>query len=177
MWDDNLSVHPLYQKYAGKVVYTLINMTLKASDSTTVRIPRLTTMKILKIRSQMGSDYAKVTLSDMEGGKTYTKDVLFKNRNRIGIADAEHDLFVDNVFGLGNPHKMKGVRETNITDLRNGVVRRGFTANEVRVAMGEPTSTGKSGANTLWIYRSLSGSYDKKVTFNTKTMQVIKVEQ
>lgn len=177
MCDDNISVHPLYQKYSGKDVYTLVNMTLKDADSTNVRIPRLTPMKILKIRSQMGSDYAKVTLSDPKSGKTFTKEVLFKNRNRIGINDSERDMYVDNIFGLGNPHKMKGVREANITDLRNGVVRTGFTANEVLVAMGEPTSKGKAGANTVWIYRSQSGSFDKKVIFNAKTMRVVKVAQ
>ena len=177
MSDDKLSVHPLYKKYAGQEVYTLTNTTVNAADGSTVRLSRLTQLTIKKIRSQRGSDYAKVTLYDKEGKKTYTKDVLFKNKNRIGIEDSERDLYVTNLFALGNPRKMKGVREENLSDLKNGVIRNGFTANEVLVAMGEPTSTGKSGSNTIWYYTTLTGSFNKKVIFNSKTMLVVRVSQ
>jgi len=64
--DDNLSVHPLYQKYIGKEVYTLQNTTFTDDKKMTVRLPRLTVLTVKKIRSQSGSEYAKVTLYDDE---------------------------------------------------------------------------------------------------------------
>ena len=173
--DDNLSVHPLYQKYAGKEVFTMQETDAKDSKGNVVRLPRLTTLTMKKIRSQSGSEYAKVTLYDPETGNTYTKDVLFTNKNRIGVADTQRNMYVDNLFALGNPKTMKGVRMENWQDMKSGKVRKGFSANEVRVAMGNPTSTGKSGANTVWFYRNGSDTYAKKVFFNRKTMKVIRV--
>ena len=175
MADDNLSVHPLYQKYAGKEVFTIQETDVKDSTGNIVRLPRLTTLTMKKIRSQNGSEYAKVTLYDAETGSTYTKDVLFTNKNRIGIEDAQRNMYVDNLFALGNPKAMEGVRMENWQYMQNGKVRNGFTANEVRVAIGNPTSTGKSGPNTVWFYRNGSDSYAKKVFFNRKTMKVIRV--
>lgn len=175
--DDKMTDHPLYKKYYGQEVYALMDIPVKDAYGTTVRLPRLSLLTIQKIRSQSKSEYAKVTLYNADDGKTYTKDVLFVNKNRIGTEDRQRDEYVDNLFGLGNPRKMKGVREANWADLKNGVVRRGFTDAEVRVALGNPSATGKSGANTLWSYRSASGSVVKKVYFNSKTMQVVRVAE
>ena len=175
--DDNLTVHPLYQKYFGKEVYTLMETIVKDENGNNARLPRLTTLAIKKIRSQSGSEYAKVTLYEPETGHSYTKDVLFTNKNRLGVADSQHDVYVDNLFALGNPRTMKGVRQENMKDLKNGVVRKGFTPNEVRIALGEPSSTGKSGVNTVWFYRSGSDAYAKKVFFSSKTMKVLRVAQ
>lgn len=177
MADDNLSVHPLYQKYFGQEVYTLKEIVVKDSKGSNVTLPRLTSLTMKKIRSQSGSEYAKVTLYDEEEAKTYTKDVLFLNKNRIGVEDKQADVYVDNLFALGNPKKMKGVRQENWKDLTNGVVKKGFTADEVRVSMGNPTSTGKSGMNTVWYYRNNSATYAKRVIFNSKTMKVVRVIQ
>lgn len=173
--DDNLSDHPLYKKYAGQEVYTQIATTVKDANDNSVRLPRLTTLVIRKIRSQSGSELAKVTLYDEESNKTYTKDVLFVNKNRIGVADSQHDLYVDNLFGLGNPKKMKGVREANWKNLVNGIINKGYTANEVRLALGAPTGTGKTGPYTAWYYRNESANIAKKVLFNSKTMRVVSI--
>ncbi len=172
--DDNLSVHPLYQKFIGKEVYTLLNTDFKDDKGMTVRLPRLTVLTVKKIRSQSGSEYAKVTLCDNASGDTYTKDVLFTNKNRIGVEDTQREGYVDNVFAIGNPLKMKGVRQNVMKDLKNGTVRRGFSTDEVRVALGNPSSTGKSGANTVWYYHH-TGKGSKKVFFNSKTMKVVRV--
>jgi hypothetical protein len=175
MADDNMSEHPLYQKYFGKEVYTLQETFVKNDKGNNVKLPRLTLLTMKKIRSQIGSEYAKVTLYDNVTGDTYTREVLFVNKNRIGVDDGQRDMYVDNIFALGNPHKMKGVREENWKDLKDGMVRKGFTSDEVRVALGEPTSTGKSGVNTVWFYRGGSAVYARKVIFNSKTMKVISV--
>lgn len=175
--DDKMTDHPLYQKYYGQEVYTLTECEVKDASGITMRLPRLTVLTIKKIRSQSKSEYAKVTLYDAATGKTYTKDVLFVNKNRIGIEDRQHDVYIDNLFALGNPGKMKGVRESNLADLKNGVVRKGFTSEEVRIALGEPSSKGKSGGNTVWVYRSGNGSLAKKVYFNSKTMQLVRITQ
>ena len=175
--DDKMTDHPLYQKYYGQEVYTLTECEVKDASGITMRLPRLTVLTIKKIRSQSNSEYAKVTLYDAETGKTFTKDVLFTNKNRIGIEDRQHDVYIDNLFALGNPGKMKGVRESNLADLKNGVVRKGFTSEEVRIALGEPSSKGKSGGNTVWVYRSGNGSLAKKVYFNSKTMQLVRITQ
>jgi len=175
--DDKMTDHPLYKKYYGQEAYTLMDVEVKDESGATVQIPRLTVLTIKKIRSQSNSEYAKVTLHDAESGKTYTKDVLFTNRNRIGIDDRERDVYVDNLFALGNPKKMKSVREANMKDLKNGVVRRGFSTDEVRVAFGEPSSKGRTGSYVVWTYRSGKGSLSKKVYFNRKTMQVVRVAQ
>ena len=175
MADDNLAVRPLYQKYQGQEVYTLLATNVEHAGLGTVRLPRLTQLTIRKIRSQSKSEYAKVTLYDEVTGDTYTKDVLFVNKNRIGVDDGQRDMYVDNIFALGNPHKMKGVRQENWKDLKDGTVRKGFTSDEVLVALGNPTSTGKSGVNTVWFYRGADAKYARKVVFNGKTMKVISV--
>ena len=173
--DGKLSDHPLYKKYVGQEAYTLIPTTVKDANGNSVRLPRLTALTIQKIRSQSGSEYAKVTLYDSQANKTYTKDVLFVNKNRIGVADEQREAYVDNLFGLGNPRKMKGVREANWSNLVNGVVARGYSANEVRLALGAPTATGKSGGYTAWYYRNEAANLAKKVLFNSKTMRVVRV--
>lgn len=175
--DDNLTDHPLYKKYLGQEVYTLIPTTVKDANSNSVRLPRLTPLVMRKIRSQSGSEYAKVTLYDKESNKTYTMDVLFVNKNRIGVTDNQREKYVDNLFALGNPKNMKGVREENWSNLVNGVIRTGYTANEVRLAMGAPTGTGKSGGYTAWYYRRDAGNIAMKVLFNSKTMRVVKIVQ
>jgi hypothetical protein len=175
--DDKLSVHPLYKKYNGKDVYTLIPTTVMGSDNSPVRLSRLTALTIKSIRSVWGSEYAKVTLYDPVKEKTYTKQVLFYNKNRIGEdIDNQRELFVENLFAIGDPKKMKNVRESVWTDLQNGVVRNGFSSEEVKMSMGNPTSTGKSGSNVIWYYKNASGTVTKKVKFNGKTMRVIGVD-
>lgn len=174
--DDNLSVHPLYQKYVGNVVYTLANTTFTTADNLSVSLPRLTPLTVKKVRSQRGSEYAKMTLCD-ETGKTYTKDVLFSNKNRIGVEDPQSKYFVENIFALGNPTTMKGVRQNFLDDMRKGIVRRGFSADEVRLALGSPSSTGKAGVSTVWYYKTPSGSVSKKIYFNSKTMKVTKINE
>lgn len=173
--DDNMTEHPLYQKYFGKEVYTLQETFVKNDKGNNVKLPRLTLLTMKKIRSQSGSEYAKVTLYDEVTGETYTRDVLFVNKNRIGVDDGQRDMYVDNIFALGNPHKMKGVRQENWKDLKDGTVRKGFTSDEVLVTLGNPTSTGKSGVNTVWFYRGADAKYARKVVFNGKTMKVISV--
>ena len=175
--DDRMSVHPLYQKYIGQEVYTLKEMAVKDNRGNTVRLSRLTPLKVKKIRSQSRSEYARMTLVEPASGNEYTKEALFENKNRIGITDNQAQFYVGNLFALGNPKKMSNVRSENMADLKAGMIRKGFTADEVRVALGSPTSTGKQGANTVWIYRDGSDAFGKKVFFNSKTMKVVRVTQ
>jgi hypothetical protein len=172
MADDSTTVGGVFQRFARKDVYTLIATEMvDMSTGSKVRLKRLTPLHVKSVRSQRGSEYAKMTLEDKATGKRYTREVLFFSKNKIGIPDKQRDDYVDNLFAVGNPKSMKGVKEANWNDLQNGVVRNGFTENEVRLAMGEPSSKGKRGVNPTWIYR-YPGKPRATVVFNSKTMKV-----
>jgi hypothetical protein len=71
---------------------------------------------------------------------------------------------------------MDGVRASTLQDLRNGVVRSGFSEAETRLALGEPTRTGLSGNGYTWVYNE-PGKPRTKVHFNRKTNKVVRVDR
>lgn len=175
--DDNVSVGGIYERYAHKDVYTLVPSDfVDVATKNKVHLGRLSVFNVKNIRSQRGSEYAKMTLYERSTGKMYTKDVLFTNKNKIGIADSQHDDFVGNIFAIGNPQVMDGVRASTLQDLRNGVVRSGFSEAETRLALGEPTRTGLSGNGYTWVYNE-PGKPRTKVHFNRKTNKVVRVDR
>lgn len=175
--DDSTTVGGIFQKYARKDVYTIIATEMEdMSTGVKVHIKRLTPLHVKSLRSQRDSEYAKMTLVDKAAGKTYTKNVLLISKNKIGITDRQREDYADNIFALGNPKTLKGVEASNWTDLQNGVVRNGFTETEVRLALGEPTTTGRKGANPIWVYKQ-PGKSRATVEFNNKTHKVISVDR
>ena len=175
--DDSTTVGGIFQKYARKDVYTIIATEMEdVATGTKVHIKRLTPLHVKSLRSQRDSEYTRMTLFDNATGKTYTKNVLLISKNKIGITDRQREEYADNLFAIGNPKSMKGVQESNWTDIQNGVVRNGFTETEVRIALGDPSTTGQRNGNPVWIYKQ-PGKPRATVVFSRKTRKVISVDR
>ena len=170
--DDSTTVGGIFEKYARKDVFTLIATdVVDVNTKSTVRLKRLTPLRVKSLRSQRDSEYVKMTLVDYTNGNTYTKNVLLISKNKIGITDRQREEYASNLFAFGNPKTMKDVKESNWADIQNGVVRNGFTENEVRLAMGEPSSKGRRGDSPAWIYKH-PGKPRATVVFSRKTQKV-----
>lgn len=173
--EDDAVIGGLYERFNHKNVYTLISMDMvDEASNKKVHFNRLSSFYVRKIRPQKGSEYAKMTLTEKGSGKKYTVEALFVNKNLIGVYDSQKNKYVGNMFAVGDPKSMDGVRETNWQDVQNGVVRRGFTEAEVRMAIGEPSNTGRKGNQTVWLYKQ-PGSPVRTVIFNSSTHKVASI--
>lgn len=173
---DNMAASGAYKEYIGKEVYTLYSTAMQTPGGSTTKVARLSTFKIRDIRAQRGTNYVKMTLQGLGSGKTYTKQVTFVSQDVSGdIAGTHEDLF-SNLFAYGNPLNMPGVRKENMPDIQKGVVRKGYTENEVLLSLGEPTGKGEEGQFYTWTYKNVNRPY-VCVYFNKKTKMVNSIKK
>lgn len=174
---DNVMASSAYKDYLGKTVFTLYNTEMINDRRERTKVARLSTFTIKDIKAQRGTDYVKMTLLGHGSGKLYTKEVTFQSKNVAGDINGEHEDYFNNLFASGDPSKMEGVRKANLKDIQKSVVRAGFTENEVKLALGEPTGGGEiSNGRYTWVYKNPGKPY-VCVYFNSKTKKVTAIEQ
>lgn len=174
---DNMAASSAYKKYIGQEVFTLYSTAMQDASGKTTRVARLSTFKIRDVRVLRGTHYVRLTLQGLGTGKSYTKEVTFVNHDVSGdIAGTHEDLF-SNLFASGNPLTMPGVKKAHLSDIQKSIVRRGYTENEVRLALGEPTGKGDEGdAFYTWVYKNPGKPY-ACVFFDRRTKLVTTIKK
>ncbi len=168
---DSLAASGGYRNYVGKKVFTLYNTEMFAQDGQRTRVARLSTFVIKDIRAQRGTHYVKMTLVGESTGRTYTKEVTFVSQNVAGDIDGQREDLFSSLFAWGNPLTLPGVRQANFNDVQKSIVRAGFTENEVRLALGEPTGHGEDRGMYTWVYNEPGRPY-ACVFFDKNTKKV-----
>jgi hypothetical protein len=156
---DSLAASGGYRNYIGKKVFTLYNTEMFANNGQRTRVARLSTFTIQDIKAKRGSHYVKMTLIGESTGRKYSKDVTFISQNVAGDIDGQHEDLFTSLFAWGNPLDMPGVRRANFSDVQKSIVRKGFTENEVKLALGEPTGHGEEKDTYTWVYNAPGRPY------------------
>ena len=174
---DDLAPSSSYKRYIGTTVFTLYNTEMLNSNGQRTNVARLSTFKIKSIRAQRGSDYVKMTLIGNSSGKEYTKLVTFKNKNVASDHEKQYEDYYHYLFASGNPATMEGVRQANLKNVQKGLINIGYTENEVRLALGEPSGLGQDvNRQYTWVYNYPGKPYTC-VVFNPKTKKVAKIKK
>ncbi len=173
---DNMAASSGYKKYIGKEVFTLYSTNMQDASGKTTKVARLSTFKIREIRVQRGTHYVKMTLQGMGTGKTYTKEVTFVSQDTSGDIDGTREDLFTKLFASGNPLKMEGVQKAHLADIQKAIVRKGYSENEVKLALGEPSGHGDEGTFYTWIYKNPGQPY-ACVFFDKKTKRVSSIRK
>ena len=173
---DNMAASSLYKKYVGQEVFTLYSTTMESAQGKTTSVARLSTFRIKDIRAQRGTNYVKMTLTGTGSGREYVKQVTFKSESVIGDIAGQHEDYFFNLFATGNPLKLEGVKKEHITDIQKSMVRVGYSENEVKLALGEPTGKGQEGNYYTWTYKHPGKPY-ACVYFDKKTKLVTSIKK
>ena len=173
---DNMAASALYKKYVGQEVFTLYSTTMESAQGKTTSVARLSTFRIKDIRAQRGTNYVKMTLTGTGSGREYVKQVTFKSESVIGDIAGQHEDYFFNLFATGNPLKLEGVKKEHIADIQKSMVRVGYSENEVKLALGEPTGKGQEGNYYTWTYKHPGKPY-ACVYFDKKTKLVTSIKK
>ena len=174
---DNMAASSTYQKYIGQEVFTLYSTTMADSRGKTTSIARLSTFRVKDIRAQRGTNYVKMTLTGTGTGREYVKQVTFKSESVIGDIAGQHEDYFYNLFASGNPLKMPGVKKEHIADIQKSIVHIGYSENEVKLALGEPSGKGEDGQRFYtWTYKYPGKPY-ACVYFDKKTQLVTSIKK
>lgn len=174
---DNLAASKGYSEYLGKTVFTLYNTEMFGSDGQRTRVARLSTFTIKDIRAQRATNYVKMVLVGKGSGKTYTKNVTFRSENVAGDIAGEREDYFYNLFASGDPLSMPGVRKENLQAVQKSIVRKGFTENEVKLALGEPSGRGEDQqGHYTWVYKYPDRPY-ACVFFDKRTKKVTSIKK
>ena len=175
MLGDGQAPSSSYKRFIGTTVFTLFNTDMVNANGQKTKVARLSTFKVKSIRAQRGTDYVKMTLIGNSSGTEYTKEVTFKNKNVAGEPNKQYENYFHDLFAQGNPATMEGVRQANLKDVQKGLVRVGYSENEVRLALGKPSTLGQTSDNQYtWVYNYPGQPYTC-VVFNPKTRKVAKI--
>jgi len=169
--DDKMAVsRELQEAYIGKTFYTFFNTTMRNASEQQVKVARLSTFKITDIYRLGDSNTVTLTLESTKSGETFTKEVSLNNSKVNGSEDVLRELFIE-----GDPEQIEGVQEKNLPFIRRQQVKKGFTEEEVRLALGEPTDVSRISADLYqWTYmfKDDSSRPFRVVKFSYKTKKV-----
>jgi len=178
--DDNMSANKEHGDLLGKVVYTLQRTDMTDSHKLRVRMARLSVFTITGVQKMPNSNYVRLTLTGTGSGSQYNKLVTMDNGNTINDDDvlAPRDDAYSVLFAEGDPSKYPGIRKKNYMDIQKGIVRKGFTEQEVKLALGEPDvkSSAKNGVYT-YTYNSTVSQSRCVVYFDAAAKAVLRVVQ
>ena len=156
---DNMAASKVYQKYIGQEVYTLFSTAMADANGRTAQVARLSTFVVKDVQAVRGRKTVKLTLRGVGSGREYTKEVMLRSASVIGDIDGQHEESFSNLFAMGNPLKLDGVKKEHMNDIQKSIVRIGYSENEVRLALGEPTHKGSDGKHFTWVYNNPGRSY------------------
>ncbi|WP_027454824.1 hypothetical protein [Xylanibacter brevis] len=177
--NDNMTDDKEYGEYRGKVVYTLQRTDMTDSHKLRVRMARLSVFTIADVQKMPNSKYVRLTLTGTGSGSKYYKLVTMDSENNVTWdedMDAPREDVYSNLFAEGDPSKYPGIRKKNYMDIQKGIVRKGFTEQEVKLALGEPDvkGTDKNGVFT-YTYNSTASQSRSEVFFDSATKTVLRV--
>lgn len=177
--NDNMSVDKEYGEYRGKVVYTLRRTDMTDSQKLRVRVARLSVFTISDVQKMPNSKYVRLTLTGTGSGNKYYKLVSMNGDSNVtwdADTDAPQEDVYSNLFAEGDPSKFPGIRKKNYMDIQKGIVRKGFTEQEVKLALGEPDVKGnaKNGVFT-YTYNSTPSQSRSEVFFDATTKKVLRI--
>lgn len=174
---DNMAASSVYKKYVGQVVFTKYSSVFNDDHGKPAKVARLSTFKIEDVRAMRGTHYVKMTLRGLGSGKTYTKEVTFVSHDVSGDIDGTHEDLYDKLFGVGNPLNMSGVKKEHMADLQKGIVRAGFSEQEVKLALGNPSGGGTVDSRTYtMVYKHVGQPY-VCVFMDRKTQKVKSIKR
>lgn len=156
---DNMAASKVYQKYIGQEVYTLFSTAMADANGRTAQVARLSTFVVKDVQAVRGRKTVKLTLRGVGSGREYTKEVMIRSASVIGDIDGQHEESFSNLFAMGNPLKLDGVKKEHMNDIQKSIVRIGYSENEVRLALGEPTHKGSDDKHLTWVYNNPGRSY------------------
>lgn len=156
---DNMAASKVYQKYIGQEVYTLFSTAMADANGRTAQVARLSTFVVKDVQAVRGRKTVKLTLRGVGSGREYTKEVMIRSASVIGDIDGQHEESFSNLFAMGNPLKLDGVKKEHMNDIQKSIVRIGYSENEVRLALGEPTHKGSDDKHFTWVYNNPGRSY------------------
>ncbi|MBS7285428.1 MAG: hypothetical protein PUE03_05345 [Prevotella sp.] len=157
-------------KMVDKEVYTRYRTTMRNSRNELVKIARLSTFKIRGVRPNYATGYVRLTLFSTKTAETFVKDVTLDKTSSTGIADGYHNDYYSNIFVEGNPWTDNNVPQAHRTYILQGKVMRGFTEEEVKLALGEPQQIIDVNSSTRdWVY-----GVDKVVRISNKRVVEVK---
>lgn len=163
--DANILSTKEYAKYLGREVYTRYATRMLNAKGESVNILRLSSFRITDIQAQSNTNYVKMTVLSTRTGETFTKQVTFVNESVAGDIDGQREDYYGYLFVEGRPN-FKGISEKHRELIHQGKVKKGFSMNEVRMALGEPTHMVSSSSGQVdWIYNA-DGQAKRIVHFN-----------
>ena len=175
--DENAIASDRYSQYIGAKVYTSRVTDMADDDGTIVKMARLSSFTMTAIRASDNERYAVVELEGDRSGKKYRKRVRITETELPGNVGERSNEFLEDIFVIGDPTKMKNVRTANLYDMQRGMVNVGFNEEEVVLAIGEPDVRGEVVRSTglyCWTYRK--GTYSN-VWFDAASHRVKRVKK
>ncbi|MCR5679892.1 MAG: hypothetical protein K6G08_06765 [Prevotella sp.] len=170
-----VAVSPEYKEYIGKAVYSVQPIEMRNEKGDRVNMSRMSAFTISGMQKRAGSDYVTLGLTGKQSGKEYTVDVLMVEQSIIGtIAGAKEEHF-SRLFAFGDPLSLPNVKKEHLNDIRKGIVKAGFTEEEVKLALGEPSDESRAnGGQYKWTYQFTDRPFHV-VYFNSRTKKVTRV--
>lgn len=171
---DNMAVPDDIREFIGKEVYLLSSTNMEDPDGKKQRMAKLSAFIMNDVEMRYGSDYAIVHLTGKLTKKKYTKEILLAAPTTTYRTTVRDEEIFSQMFAIGNPLDIDGVRQENLSDISKGMVKVGFTEAEVLLTLGEPSdkSTVRQGIYT-WTYQYAdSNRRFQVVVFNANTKKV-----
>ena len=144
-----------YAQYMNKTIYTKYATSMTSTgggDGRVAKIAKLTTFRIDAMTPVQNSNYVTLALTELESGRTYSKNVTFTNESVVGDIDGQKEDYFDYLFGLGDG-PLKGSSKAKQNNIRQGRVVGGMTEEEVKLAVGDPDKTvDTTEGRYQWIY-------------------------
>ena len=160
VYDDMMALSGDISDYIGKIVHTkyVSGMITKGDGrERTVRVPKMTTFTIDLITPQPDSEYATLSLTEMESRRQYYKNVLFNVTGPIDETNSKKDDYFAYVFAMGEGIARQTSQAARAA-IRAGRVIAGMTEDEVQLALGEPDRVNNDGTGRYeWIYNRSKG--------------------
>ena len=152
----------LMSQYGDKTLYLKQEMVCTDTVGTPHKLTRYTHFKIQDLKAEVNSPYCMLTLL-ADDGNVYKVKAAFKHTSTIGIM-LQNDNYFGDMFGVGNlKAKYPDISEDLWKFISQGEVRKGMTADQCRLSLGDPIRIHKAGLNEVWYYKRKALSFYNKV--------------
>lgn len=172
--NDRMAVAPALRGWMGKTVFNFFDTNMLDEKEQIQKIGKMTPFVITDMFRIDDNDMVTLTLKNKKTGKTFTKQVTTVHTKVTGNEEVLDELFLE-----GDPENMEGVRASNLQLIKKGQVKIGFTENEVRMALGEPSNiTRVVGGTYQWIYQYVDTNRPfYAIKFSNRTKKVTQVSR
>lgn len=167
--DDKMAVSADLRTYIGQTVYTMLESLMRDEKEQLVKVPRLSTFVVEDMYSLGGKNNITLKLRRPTTGKLYTKDVILEQ-----LSSTDRTELFRVLFALGDPATLPNISKSHMTAIQQGKVMQGFTEEEVRLALGEPSEIEPTRNGIYrWKYQYTdTGRPFHSITFKASTRRV-----